>query len=132
MTDHRGRLLLVTWRPLASGWTFILYRPPPGLRPLDDLVICGRNGQSEVRRGGRYGQWASRVEGRNKEFGATILMTEATYHAAGLEMLVSDRGLVNIKGRQDPVRLYEVPVRFPIRFGEPPDQRQAVSSSRTS
>ena len=72
------------------------------------------------------------MEGRNKEFGATILMTEATYHAAGLEMLVSDRGVVNIKGRQDPVRLYEGPVRFPIRFGEPPDQRQAVSSSRTS
>jgi class 3 adenylate cyclase len=34
---------------------------------------------------------ASCVEGLNKGFG-----TEATYHAAGLEMLVSDWGLVNV------------------------------------
>ncbi len=52
---------------------------------------------------------ASRVEGLNKELGTTMLMTEATYHAAGLEMRVSDRGLVDVKGRQDPVRIYEVP-----------------------
>ena len=55
---------------------------------------------------------ASRVEGLNKELGTTMLITEATYHAAGLDMRVSDRGLVDIKGRQDPVRIYEVPALF--------------------
>jgi len=45
----------------------------------------------------------------NKELGTTMLITEAAYQAAGLDMRVSDRGLVDVKGRQDPVRIYEVP-----------------------
>jgi class 3 adenylate cyclase/CHASE2 domain-containing sensor protein len=56
---------------------------------------------------------ASRVEGLNKELGTTTLMTEATYYAAGLEMLVRDHGLLDLKGRHDPVRIYEVPAPSP-------------------
>jgi adenylate cyclase len=51
---------------------------------------------------------ASRVEGLNKEMGTTMLVTEATYRAAGLELEVKDRGLVSVKGREEPVRVYEV------------------------
>ena len=51
---------------------------------------------------------ASRVEGLNKELGTTMLVTESTYHAAGLDLEVKDRGLVSVKGREEPVRVYEV------------------------
>src|SRR5215510_11019122 len=51
---------------------------------------------------------ASRVEGLNKELGTTMLVTESTYLAAGLDLEVKDRGLVSVKGREEPVRIYEV------------------------
>jgi adenylate cyclase len=51
---------------------------------------------------------ASRVEGLNKDLGTTMLVTEATYRAAGLDLEVKDRGPMNVKGREEPVRVYEV------------------------
>ena len=51
---------------------------------------------------------ASRVEGLNKELGTTMLVTEATYRAAGLDLTVRDRGPISVKGREEPVRVYEV------------------------
>src|SRR5215472_1531572 len=51
---------------------------------------------------------ASRGEGLNKELGTTMLVTESTYRAAGLDLAVKDRGLVSVKGREEPVRIYEV------------------------
>jgi adenylate cyclase len=51
---------------------------------------------------------ASRVEGLNKELGTTMLVTEATYRAAGLDLVVNDRGPISVKGREEPVRVYEV------------------------
>src|SRR5215813_2167877 len=51
---------------------------------------------------------ASRVEGLNKEVGTTMLVTESTYRAAGLDLEVKDRGPVSVKGREEPVRIYEV------------------------
>ena len=51
---------------------------------------------------------ASRVEGLNKELGTTMLVTEATYRAAGLDLTVNDRGPISVKGREEPVRVYEV------------------------
>ena len=51
---------------------------------------------------------ASRVEGLNKELGTTMLVTEATYRAAGLDLEVKDRGPISVKGREEPVRVYEV------------------------
>jgi adenylate cyclase len=44
----------------------------------------------------------------NKELGTTMLVTEATYRAAGLDLEVKDRGPVSVKGREEPVRVYEV------------------------
>jgi len=51
---------------------------------------------------------ASRVEGLNKELGTTMLVTESTYRAAGLDLEVKDRGPLSVKGREEPVRVYEV------------------------
>lgn len=51
---------------------------------------------------------ASRVEGLNKELGTTMLVTEAAYRAAGLDLEVNDRGPISVKGREEPVRVYEV------------------------
>jgi adenylate cyclase len=51
---------------------------------------------------------ASRVEGLNKELGTTMLVTEAAYRAAGLDLEVRDRGPISVKGREEPVRVYEV------------------------
>jgi len=51
---------------------------------------------------------ASRVEGLNKELGTTMLVTEAAYRAAGLDLAVKDRGPISVKGREEPVRVYEV------------------------
>ena len=51
---------------------------------------------------------ASRVEGLNKEMGTTLLVTEAAYRAAGLALAVNDRGPISVKGREEPVRVYEV------------------------
>ena len=51
---------------------------------------------------------ASRVEGLNKELGSTMLVTEATYRAAGLDLVVNERGPISVKGREEPVRVYEV------------------------
>ena len=51
---------------------------------------------------------ASRVESLNKELGTTMLVTEAAYRAAGLDLEVVDRGPISVKGREEPVRVYEV------------------------
>jgi adenylate cyclase len=51
---------------------------------------------------------ASRVEGLNKELGTTMLVTEAAYRAAGLDLEVNDRGPISVKGREEPVRVFEV------------------------
>ena len=51
---------------------------------------------------------AARLEGLNKELGTTTLVTEATYRAAGLDLEVKDRGPISVKGREEPVRVYEV------------------------
>ena len=59
---------------------------------------------------------ASRVEGLNKELGTTMLVTEAAFRAAGLDLEVKDRGPVSVKGREEPVRIYEV-IGLPVVAG---------------
>lgn len=50
----------------------------------------------------------ARVEGLNKEFGTGILVTEATRLAIGDVLEVKDHGPVSVKGRREPVHVYEV------------------------
>ena len=51
---------------------------------------------------------AARLEGLNKELGTTILMTEETYAILKERADVKDRGAIPVKGRVQPVRVYEV------------------------
>lgn len=51
---------------------------------------------------------ASRVEGVNKELGTTMLMTEATHALVADRVRARDCGLVPVKGRNEPVRVYEL------------------------
>jgi adenylate cyclase len=51
---------------------------------------------------------AARVEGLNKEFGTVILLTEATRLAIADGLEVKDRGPASVKGRREPVHVYEL------------------------
>jgi adenylate cyclase len=51
---------------------------------------------------------ASRVDGVNKELGTTILVTEATYARVGDRVRVRDKGFMPIKGRNEPVHVFEL------------------------
>jgi adenylate cyclase len=51
---------------------------------------------------------ASRVEGLNKETGTTILITEATRSLVADRVDARDCGAIPVKGRNEPVRVYEL------------------------
>lgn len=51
---------------------------------------------------------ASRVEGLTKDLGAAILLTEETLRAAGGAVVAKERGVVAVKGRAEPVRVWEL------------------------
>jgi len=51
---------------------------------------------------------ASRVEGVNKELGTTILLTEATHARVAARVRARDCGPVPVKGRNEPVRVFEL------------------------
>jgi len=51
---------------------------------------------------------ASRVEGLNKELGTTFLVTGDTYASLPGRVQVVDRGAMTVKGRQQPVQVYEL------------------------
>jgi len=51
---------------------------------------------------------ASRVEGLNKDLGTTILITGETFAAVSEQVDVKDRGLMTVKGRVQPVHVYEL------------------------
>ena len=51
---------------------------------------------------------ASRVEGLNKETGTTVLITEATRVLLGDRIDVRDCGAIPVKGRNEPVRVWEL------------------------
>jgi len=44
----------------------------------------------------------------NKELGTTILVTEATYARVGDRVRVRDKGFMPIKGRNEPVHVFEL------------------------
>ena len=51
---------------------------------------------------------ASRVESINKDLETTMLVTASTLERLGAGITTRDRGLVTVKGRKEPVRLYEI------------------------
>jgi class 3 adenylate cyclase len=51
---------------------------------------------------------ASRLEGKTKELGWTLVASKATVEAAGGAVLTGGQDIVNVKGRGEPVEVYEV------------------------
>jgi adenylate cyclase len=58
----------------------------------------------------------SRMEGLNRELGTRILMSETTWTAVKEIVTVKDRGAVSVRGKKEPVQLYELlEIRGPVR-----------------
>jgi adenylate cyclase len=51
---------------------------------------------------------ASRLEGINKEFGTSLIISESTYRAVGKNLVVRELDLIRVKGKMRPVRIYEL------------------------
>ncbi len=51
---------------------------------------------------------ASRLEGTNKQYGTNIIISEFTYGEVSDRMIVRELDMVRVKGKQDPVRIYEL------------------------
>lgn len=51
---------------------------------------------------------ASRLEGANKFFGTRIMVSEDTLRDTGDSFLSRELGLIAVKGKQQPVRIYEI------------------------
>lgn len=56
---------------------------------------------------GDAGNLASRLEGINKQFGTTILISEATRRQLDATLTARELGLVRVVGRREPVRVFE-------------------------
>ncbi|MFQ5639461.1 MAG: CHASE2 domain-containing protein [bacterium] len=50
----------------------------------------------------------ARLEGANKQYGTTIIISESTYRAVRKKALVRELDLVRVKGKKRPVRIYEL------------------------
>ncbi|MCC6673048.1 MAG: adenylate/guanylate cyclase domain-containing protein [Planctomycetes bacterium] len=67
---------------------------------------------------------ASRLEGANKAFGTACLVSETAWAAAGAEVLGREVGLVGVKGRAAPIRVFE-PIA--LAAAASPEQRARVA-----
>lgn len=56
----------------------------------------------------------SRLEGLNKLYGTSIIVSEFTYSLVKEEILGRELDLVRVKGKDQPVRIYELLARYPI------------------
>ncbi|MFN3651775.1 MAG: CHASE2 domain-containing protein [Armatimonadota bacterium] len=63
---------------------------------------------------------ASRLEGMNKEFGTTILISEATKQAAGDLAPTVSRGTAVVRGRKEPMPVYSIELARPQAGGGAP------------
>jgi len=50
----------------------------------------------------------SRLEGTNKQYGTNIMISEYTYQQVHAEFIVRELDLVRVKGKAEPVRIYEL------------------------
>jgi adenylate cyclase len=50
----------------------------------------------------------SRLEGINKQYGTKIIISESTYKGVGDKLLCRELDLIRVKGKNEPVRIYEL------------------------
>ena len=98
--------------PLAQDWQA---RGLPTLRTRMGLhsgpVVAGNIGSTELFNFTAIGDTvnlASRLEGVNKVYGTGILLSDSTYQRVAAEMLAREVDLVRVKGRGQPVAIYEL------------------------
>ena len=107
-------------------------------RPVLDIGVGLCTGVASVGNMGselRYGYTAmgdtvnlsSRVEGLNKEYGTHILLSDTTYAAVEDPMLVfRELDLIRVKGKLQPVTLYELVAARGTHEGDAPDLEQRL------
>ncbi len=68
---------------------------------------------------------ASRLEGINKQYGTNIIISESTYEAAKEDVHVREMDLVRVKGKKEPVKIFEL-----IGKGKepPPETAQLITT----
>jgi adenylate cyclase len=63
----------------------------------------------------------SRLEGTNKQYGTHIIISEYTYEAAKAEVYARELDSVRVKGKREPVRIFEL-----LGYGEPTEKERAL------
>lgn len=71
----------------------------------------------------------SRLEGLNKLYGTSIIVSEFTYSWVKEEILGRELDLVRVKGKDQPVHIYELLARFPVAT---PAQRELAQEFQTA
>ena len=71
---------------------------------------------------------ASRLEGMNKEFGTTVLISEATRQAAGDLVPLYYRGEAAVRGRREPIPVYSVEPPAPLEASPAREKSDSMSA----
>jgi adenylate cyclase len=132
--DHARRALQCALEMQAAMEQFRQETTSEGLPPLVMRIgvhtgaavagLIGSRERSEYSIMGDVVNVASRLEGMNKEFGTTILISEATCEAAQPAEPVTFRGEATVRGRAQPIRVYSIGPLQPFEEGNHPAAAQ--------
>lgn len=97
---------------------FNQHRVAQGLMPIkigmglhSDEVVSGNIGSSkrmELTSIGDGVNLASRLEGTSKQYGTDIIISENTFHPYASRLIVRELDFITVKGKSQPVRIYEL------------------------
>lgn len=101
------RLTIINARNAARGWPTLRVRIGLNSGPMV-FGNMGSPGHLSLTVMGDNVNLGARLEGVNKQYGTTILASEATVAAAGDAIVARELDVVRVKGKDDTVRIYEV------------------------
>ncbi|HTY37691.1 MAG TPA: CHASE2 domain-containing protein [Bacteroidota bacterium] len=67
---------------------------------------------------------ASRLEGANKQYGSNVMISDMTYHHVKGQVLVRELDLIQVKGKTEPVKVWELLGKADMELTE--DQKQSL------
>jgi len=98
-----------------------------------DEVVSGNIGSSkrmELTSIGDGVNLASRLEGTSKQYGTDIVISENTYKPYARRLIVRELDLITVKGKSEPVRIYELlgiqPGRSTLAREVPEEKQKAI------